>query len=198
MSLKKGITIPSTVTSIGDYAFYGCTGLTIITIPSSLTSIGKESFEFCTSLSEIRVNADVPPILGSNTFNLVDTTKCTLYVPTGSLNAYKTTDQWKAFLNIVEFDPTGVENPGTESMKIYPNPASRFIHIDLVDTVDSQFLRIFNVAGKKLYERHESGKQIHIDVSSYPSGFYFIQTTDKNNRVTNIGRFIKELQVNNQ
>ena len=39
------ITIPDTVTSIGERAFYGCTSLTSITIPDSVTSIGRDAFE---------------------------------------------------------------------------------------------------------------------------------------------------------
>ena len=40
-------TIPSSVTSIGDWAFYGCSGLTSLTIPSSVTSIGEDAFRGC-------------------------------------------------------------------------------------------------------------------------------------------------------
>ena len=47
------ITIPDSVASIGEYAFYGCTSLTEITIPDSVTSIGDCSFWSCTSLTEI-------------------------------------------------------------------------------------------------------------------------------------------------
>ncbi|MCQ2391712.1 MAG: leucine-rich repeat domain-containing protein, partial [Kiritimatiellae bacterium] len=38
------VTIPSSVTDIGDYAFGNCYGLTSVTIPSSVTSIGQEAF----------------------------------------------------------------------------------------------------------------------------------------------------------
>ena len=38
-------TIPNSVTSIGDMAFYGCTSLTSITIPNSVTSIGDDAFD---------------------------------------------------------------------------------------------------------------------------------------------------------
>ena len=38
------------VTSIGDYAFYGCNSLTSINIPYSVTSFGYDSFSYCTSL----------------------------------------------------------------------------------------------------------------------------------------------------
>ena len=49
----KNTIIPSTVTSIGDYAFYNCFALTSITIPNSVTSIGDYAFYYCSSLSDI-------------------------------------------------------------------------------------------------------------------------------------------------
>ena len=45
--------IPNSVTSIGNYAFYGCSSITSITIPHSVTSIGKLAFFNCTSLTSI-------------------------------------------------------------------------------------------------------------------------------------------------
>jgi len=56
------ITIPSSVTSIGDYAFYGCTGLTTITIPSSVKSIGQEAFHKCSGLSSITIPSSASSI----------------------------------------------------------------------------------------------------------------------------------------
>ena len=41
------VTIPNSVTSIGDRAFSGCSGLTSVTIPNSVTSIGDEAFSVC-------------------------------------------------------------------------------------------------------------------------------------------------------
>ena len=49
------ITIPNSVTSIGDKAFEGCTGLTSITIPNSVTSIGAAAFKDCSGLTSITI-----------------------------------------------------------------------------------------------------------------------------------------------
>lgn len=50
--LTGDLTIPSTVTSIGTQSFYGCSGFTgNLTIPSSVTSIGDIAFGYCTGFT---------------------------------------------------------------------------------------------------------------------------------------------------
>ena len=62
------VTIPETVTSIGDKAFLGCSGLTGITFPSSVTSIGDNTFRNCTGLTSVTIPSSVESI-GSYAFN---------------------------------------------------------------------------------------------------------------------------------
>lgn len=62
------ITIPNSVTSIGEYTFYGCTSLKKIKIPNSLTSIGEGAFYYNTSLKSITIPDSVISI-GDNAFN---------------------------------------------------------------------------------------------------------------------------------
>ena len=67
-AISGSITIPNSVTSIGNYVFYGCTGLTgALTIPSSVTSIGSSAFYGCTGLSSITIPSGVTSI-GSSAF----------------------------------------------------------------------------------------------------------------------------------
>ena len=50
------VTIPSSVTSIGRHAFRGCSGLTSVTIPSSVTSIGSDAFDGCSGLNAVYID----------------------------------------------------------------------------------------------------------------------------------------------
>ena len=61
------VTIPDSVTSIGSSAFYGCSGLTSVTIPDSVTSIGDYAFYGCTGLTSITIPDSVTSI-GSYAF----------------------------------------------------------------------------------------------------------------------------------
>ena len=56
------VTLPDSVTVIGNYAFYGCTGLTSVTIPNSVTSIGNSAFRSCTGLTSVTIPNSVTNI----------------------------------------------------------------------------------------------------------------------------------------
>ena len=53
------VTIPNTVTKIGNDAFKNCEGLTSINIPNSVTEIGQSAFEGCSSLTSINIPSSV-------------------------------------------------------------------------------------------------------------------------------------------
>ena len=105
---KTSVTIPNSVTSIGDYAFYGCSGLTSVSIPNSVTSIGDYAFDGYCSL-EMIYSQIVEPFEcypGFSDFILKNTI---LYVPKGTISAYEKVDPWRNFWNIEEIDYSGVQ-----------------------------------------------------------------------------------------
>ena len=67
----KAYTIPDSVTSIGDWAFAGCSSLTSVTIPDSVTSIGRYAFDACDSLTSVMIPDSVTSI-GKDAFLFCD------------------------------------------------------------------------------------------------------------------------------
>ena len=126
----KNTKIPNSVTGIGAFAFYDCSGLTTLTLPNSLTSIGEKAFSYCSSLTSITIPNSVTTI-GSDAFNgcnglttiiseienpfAIDDyvfqgiyAKAMLIVPSGKKSAYQNTAGWKQFTNIVEAGQGGI------------------------------------------------------------------------------------------
>ena len=97
--LVKDLVIPNGVTSIGNYAFDGCSSVTSVTIPNSVTSIGNSAFDGRTSLTSITCEAENPPTVGSDAFYNVSKS-IPVYVPCGCVGAYKAASGWSDFTNI--------------------------------------------------------------------------------------------------
>lgn len=83
------ITIPASVTSIGSSAFDGCNSLTSITIPNSVTTIGWHAFENCSGIKKITSEISTP--FAVDAFSNFD---ATLVVPKGSSSGYKSVAGW--------------------------------------------------------------------------------------------------------
>ncbi len=98
------VTIGNSVTSIGDYAFGGCSALTSVTIPNSVTSLGKYAFSGCSALTSFTCEATTPPDCGISCFSGMNM-DIPVYVPDGSVEAYKNASGWKEFTNIQETVP---------------------------------------------------------------------------------------------
>ena len=86
----SSVTISSGVTSIGAYAFCECFSLSSVTIPSGVTFIGGGAFSNCYGLGFVKFAPTTPPTVSNiDAWNNIPT-DCIIYVPTGTLEAYKT------------------------------------------------------------------------------------------------------------
>ena len=92
----KNVVIPEGVTSIGYAAFYGCTYLSELTLPASMQAIEDNGFALCAKLQRMNVDAIVPPIVASRTFEDVDRT-IPVVVPDESVSVYKSAPVWQEF-----------------------------------------------------------------------------------------------------
>jgi len=108
------LTIPNSVTSIETSAFGGCTGLTSVTIPNSVTGIGKHAFYGCSGLTSVTIEAETPPTLGGSTV-FSNTNNCPIYVPCGTLDAYKTA--WSEYAFQIKYSPLEYQITGNVNIE---------------------------------------------------------------------------------
>ncbi|MGM9807844.1 MAG: leucine-rich repeat protein, partial [Candidatus Onthomorpha sp.] len=165
------------VTSIGDRAFYNCSGLTSVTIPNSITSIGGSAFYECSSLTSIVSNAVVPPALGNEVFPYPNS--CNVTVPCGSLEAY-TSSQWNNYFpNRIEEDCSSAlqEVESTREFVVYPNPTSGKVVFDkAVERVE-----VIDLVGKTI-QTYENASEINI--GALPAGVYHLRMSLEDQTIT--------------
>ncbi len=99
-SSLPSVTIPNSVTSIGDAAFFRCRGLKSVIIGSSVTSIEEDAFANCPFVESLYCLATEPPSAQSLPYSS-QPDRTTIYVPSGSLEAYKSTAPWSSYTKIV-------------------------------------------------------------------------------------------------
>lgn len=135
-----------TVTEIGESTFENNTYLTNVTIPSSITSIGDKAFKGCSNLKSITVYITTPISLavattrgdetssdGSSVFEGVDKLTCVLYVPDGSVDLYKESPVWSDFKHIV--------------------PISTLTGINGINVTEDEPFDVYNLQGRKVKSR---------------------------------------------
>ena len=101
---RKGLksAVIASGTSTAQNMFYNCTSLLSATLKSSINNIRNYSFRGATSLREVIIEATTPPTLGANTFQYIDTSQLTIYVPDASVSAYQAASGWSTYASIIK------------------------------------------------------------------------------------------------
>lgn len=100
--IKKAI-IEDGVIFISANTFKDCKRLRFVEIASSVEEIGDGVFAECENVISIIVKSDLPPIVGSNTFEGLESS-VEIVVPTSAMRYYKAAKGWNKFTNYVAID----------------------------------------------------------------------------------------------
>jgi formylglycine-generating enzyme required for sulfatase activity len=99
------VSIPNSVTFIGNSTCYGCTGLTCINIPNSVTDIGNSAFYGCEGLNDVYSQIADPSFIsmGSDVFKLEssDYSNRILHVPFGAKPVYSADSNWRPYFSTI-------------------------------------------------------------------------------------------------
>jgi hypothetical protein len=110
------------------------------------------------------------------------------------VNQYMGQDgQWLFFSKITtyysEYTVTGIKNPSSIEIGIYPNPARDFIMVNMPGASNSATIELYNIQGMKvLDQRLQEGKQV--STNGLPKGLYLYKIT--NNGIRSVGKLMIE------
>lgn len=173
ISKLSSIKLPSTLNSIGTYAFGYCKQLTQLTLPGSLTKIDRYAFYNCINLTNINALNPIPPTITDNTsFNKVN---ATVHVTSNSaLSEYQANTSWNRFTIILDNSLTTEKNKivaDNSRIQAYPNPFKNQLTIDFAS--GSNF-EILNLMGEIVYTGNLNTCNI-VQTSTFSSGVYIIK-----------------------
>ena len=173
-SSLTSVIIPNAVTWIEESAFSGCKKLASVTIGESVIYIGIGAFVDCNALRTIICKATTPPnLVGEDLVFGWGVYVTLVIIPCNTSSAYMSSVWGDLFSNFEE-DCNGLNDVvQNENISIYPNPAKdRF----LVGFEGFMTIKLYDVLGKEVQNQETIGKT-EIDTSNLPAGMYFIRIT---------------------
>ena len=189
LRLRK-INIPSTVTRIEKNAFDSAP-LDSIDIPAGVTFIGRNAFWNNRNLKKVYSRPVMPPITNEWTdessylpfLNSAD--EATLYVPKGSADAYRASEVFAGFKEIVELEawqwPTSISTPTmpTNAYKVYGKAGT--LHIETTGGAqEPAFVNVYSINGQVVWKGQVTNR---MEVP-LPQGFYVVRIGKRSYKVS--------------
>ena len=189
LRLRK-INIPSTVTRIEKNAFDSAP-LDSIDIPAGVTFIGRNAFWNNRNLKKVYSRPVMPPVTNEWTdessylpfLNSAD--EATLYVPKGSADAYRASEVFAGFKEIVELEawqwPTSISTPTmpTDAYKVYGKAGT--LHIETTGGAQGPaFVNVYSINGQVVWKGQVTNR---MEVP-LPQGFYVVRIGKRSYKVS--------------
>lgn len=160
--------------TIAPYAFVNSKKLKEVTLPSTLTNIGEDAFIGCVNLLSLQSKALNPPVCYNDCFEAVSKTRCELIVPKGCYSYYWVAPVWSDFNKIKESDiNSDIEDIQSSKIKVYVE--NRNIVVNGVP--ESIQVRIFQVDGALTYQVQSAGDILYYTPAQ--SGIYVVVIANK-------------------
>ena len=157
----------SDVSTIGEYAFYDCKSLSSVNIPISATTIGKGAFSLCYSLASVYCHWEEPlecdPLFTDEIFM-----NATLYVPTGTVDAYRSVYPWSEFINIEERDYSGIADATASEVVIKVIDGAITVEGG-VGMASAPVVEVYSTGGLCIYRGTDSS------IGGLPRGVYVVK-----------------------
>ena len=101
--VEGNLIIHNGTASIGSYTFYGYDLLTSVSIPNSVTEIGDSAFLYCGALATVYCQSNTPPNLGTKVFD-GNASERVIYVPNGTIESYHSATNWKDYKAYIMYE----------------------------------------------------------------------------------------------
>lgn len=161
------------VRTIAPYAFVNAKGLKVVSLPSTLTTIGQNAFIGCVNLQTLKVQAITPPVCQNDCFESVSKTRCELQVPIGCRSSYWVAPVWSEFNKIVETDFSGIEDVYYGDLQIGIINGK----ISVSGCPEDMTVRIYQINGTLLYQGQPSNGVVQFEPNS--NGVYIVMIGNK-------------------
>ena len=189
LRLRK-VNIPSTVIRIEKHAFDSAP-LDSIDIPAGVTFIGRNAFWNNRNLQKVYSRPAIPPVTNEWTGEssylpfLHSADEATLYVPKGSAGAYRASEVFSEFKNIVELEawqwPTSISTPTmpTDAYKVYGKAGT--LHIETTGGAQGPvFVNVYSINGQVVWKGQVTNR---MEVP-LPQGFYVVRIGKRSYKVS--------------